>query len=371
MPRPPLKPSAGPSCSITALAKSAGVSVATVSRAFNHADRVAPETLKRVLAEARRLGYTPDPRFRLMGGRTSERAAEQRTHNLGLLLGHRLQRQLSGSDPFYGRLMAGIEERARDRDYHILISRLGAPDDPMLPRCIADLKVDGVLLTSDAGADLIERIRRHVPVVLVNAHSATADVPSVMPDERQTVSLLLDHLRGLGHRRITYVHIEDADPPNPHMAQRCEAFRQLTGDLPEAHVEVLPTRRGGLEDVMRSLLVQWRERNAMPTALLCGGDAYAVAAIHAAHDLRIAIPDELSVTGIDDTVSASSIYPKLTSVRQPLEAIGAAAVDMLLDRIERPLPVECRVLGVELITRMSTQAVKGHVHVEQAPQVVA
>src|SRR5690606_30264442 len=104
----------------------------------------------------------------------AERATENRTGNLGLLLSHRLQRQWSGADPFYGRLMSGIEERARTRDYHILISRLGAPDDPMLPRCIADLKVDGVLLTSDAGADVIERIRRHVPVVLVNAHSATS-----------------------------------------------------------------------------------------------------------------------------------------------------------------------------------------------------
>lgn len=345
---------------LTAVAQAAGVSVATASRALNGSTLLAAQTRERVRQIAEQMGYTPNPRFRAMGRAGGN--TRPSTGNLGLLLPAAGAVEFA-TNPYYSRLFWAIQGAARENDLQVLVSDFDPTgDDSYLPRFVQDAAVDGTLVTASLDASLIRRIENVMPVVMVNALVEGLPIPCIMPNERAAIELSLNYLHGkLGHQRITFFDIHD--DRSPHHEGRTRAFSEIA-TFPGARSVVLNGRTKSLEETVLDHLRQWRDEGQLPTALLCAADVYALAFLQAAETLGIAVPDEMSILGIDDTVACEQVRPRLTSIRQPLEAMGAAAVRLLIDRIKRRAGADaaCRsthLFDVELVVRDSCSPARG------------
>lgn len=342
------------------VARLAGVSTATASRILNGNGPFSESARARVQAAAKQLRYIQNPYFRRI--RRNDRPAS--TGNLALLMPS-YYRPLYRADQQINRVLAGVESATQNRRYHLIISTVDQEEekDGLIPRVVADGNVDGVILTGGHSVELTERVQAVVPTVVVNDRISGAGASCIAVDETAAMRTALDHLRALGHRRVAFFYIADytyvADPKrdheHPHVL-RANAFKTLAHDagMSEARVEVLPGRTKPLDETMADCLLAWRKAGAMPTALLCAADVYAMAFLNAAGDLGIRVPNEISVIGIDDDNACQYVRPNLTSIRAPLEEMGAAAVAALVDRIERP-EAACmtQFFGVKLMTRKS------------------
>jgi len=341
-----------------------GVSKATVSRVLNHKPGSASDdTRQRILQAARELNYAPNPQFRILGRRKT--SGERSTGNLGLLLVS-ADPQSFASDPYTSRLFWGLEREAQAQQYHLIVSTVDERATEYLPRVVSDRLVDGVLIHMGMNADLIARIHALMPVVLVNGMAEEPGVSSLMPDETACMQHALDYLRTLGHRRVTFFGIDDAPPHAVHHPLRAAAFRHLALEGPqrltEARLVVLPRRDKSLEETAVDQLTAWRASGKMPTALICPTDGFALAFLNAAARLGIAVPRDLSIVGIDDTVACEYVRPRLTSMRQPFEAMGAAAVQTLLQQLRRPETATvgvAQLFDVQLVERDSCAASVG------------
>ncbi len=338
--------------SIADVARRAGVSAATVSRALSGSTPVVAATRQVVLAAAQELGYVPDARFRLIGGRKGQRRSQ--TGMIGIVMATR-EGQDPATSPYLGRLYWSVEQAVSASGRHLVISRVDEATLSYLPNLVQDTPMDGVLLVSLYDEDLIARVGTLLPTALVNAPGIDSGVSGIMPDEASGIRKALDLLRRLGHRRIFYFDIADSPIPNPHHSLRAQAFTVGgAGVLPEARAIVLRERAGSLLDTCREYLARWLDEGGMPTAILCGADAYALAFLEAAPEFGLRVPDDLSVVGADDMIECAYSRPRLTSIRQPFEAMGELAVDLLLDIIEKPdMPRQTRYLDVELVERGS------------------
>lgn len=345
------------------VAKMAGVSKMTVSRVLNDSGPVAEATRRKVLAAAEAIHYSPNGLL----GQLRRGASTASTGNLGLLLPS--DNHLSfASDPYSARLFSGLQLEARQQHHHLLVVPADGGDRAYLPEAVMERRVDGMLATQFIDPALFARIHGVMPVVLVNIHLEGEGIPAILPAEASGVRQALDHLRELGHSRIVFFHIADfqhiSDPRwihRHHHEVRAEAFRKLTTSgscpMPEARFETLPVRTKSLEDTACDCLAAWRAAGAMPTAILCAADVFAIAFLHAANRLGLRVPEDLSLIGFDDTEACELVRPQITSVRQPLEEMGAAAVQTLVRRIREPggEPLE-QTFDVRLVRRRSCAA---------------
>lgn len=185
--------------------------------------------------------------------------------------------------------------------------------------------VDGVILPPplcDSRQTIAELDARGIPVVAVASGAPMAQISSVRIDDYQAARAIVDHLVELGHRRIALIK---GDPKHTPSALRANGYLdslQAAG-LPVAEelmAEGLFTYRSGLL-AARSLLAQAQP----PTAIFCSNDDMAAAAVAVAHGLGLRVPEDVSVAGFDDTPVATTIWPELTTVHQPVTAMGRAA----------------------------------------------
>ncbi len=349
------------SCTLALIAKLAGVSKATVSRVLNNTGAASTETRERVLSIAREHNYVPDAGFRHLSGlkRTGKAA---RTGSIGLLLFARKESEYA-AHPYYGRLFWAIEHAVASRGLHLVVSSTDGGEG--LAKVVAERKVDGVVVVDSMPPECVERIAGMLPVVLVNNMFEGSCIPSVMADEAVGVRKAVEHLRSLGHVKITFFDIADSERPNMNHVLRGRAFREQMLDAGDAaarwKVVVLPSRCKSLARTLYDQLASWKAAGDMPTALLCAADTYALAFMEAAARLGIAVPEELSIVGADDTLPCRYVRPGLTSIQQPFEVMGAAGVGHLLQMIESgegsrtPLTM---LFGEELILRQSCAQAK-------------
>ena len=342
---------------LASVAKHAGVSKATASRVLNNVGTATTQTRDRILSAARKLNYVPNAKFKQLSRlKTGEKL---RTGNIGLVLGSESVKGFS-THPYYGRLFWGIEAAASKQDYHLVLSTQNGDYINSALALVYENKVDGILIADTTEHDLLPRIQPHLPVVLVNTISENGNVSSVMPDEAAGVTKALAYLQSLGHSRITFFYIADSSIPNVHHALREKAFREHivrgTLDSELARVVVRPDREQSLETTLYAQLREWQAKNEMPTAIVCAADTYALAFMDAANRLGLSVPEDLSIIGTDDTVPCRFVRPGLTSIRQPLEDMGAAGVKLLLERIEDEKSAGAKVtqlFDVDLMVRES------------------
>jgi LacI family transcriptional regulator len=319
------------------VAKRAGVSIATVSRALNEKGDVSDETRERVREVARSIGYSADPAARSL--------ATQRTHLVAVAVGDNAgHRDLSLV--FFGKVLAAISRRLAQSRYDPLLLQ---PHDVGLEH-----RFDAaVLIGVDADDALVsDLVSRDVPLVGVDVHCSGGRSAYVGSDHGAGVRLALAHLYALGHRRIAHV----AGAPNTAAgSERLQAFRDemdsLRLQLPDELV-----RQGDFSSASG-----YRETCALlalaepPTAIVAASDLMALAALQAIRDAGLEPGGDVAVVGFDDLEAAALAHPPLTTIRQDRQELGEVAAARAIELIEDPdaTPHET-ILPVELVVRGST-----------------
>ncbi|MGI9665854.1 MAG: LacI family DNA-binding transcriptional regulator [Acidimicrobiia bacterium] len=319
----------------------AGVSTATVSRVANNHSNIKNATRTRVTEAMDRLGYVPNLRARSLAG--------GRTNVLGLIVD-----DLESS--YNNQVAQGIDETIAAHGYDLLLSTMHKRK--RTTRHIESLLngfAEGliVLLSGGFGQYLGEVEARRFPVVLID-HDPVAQVPIVKADNDAGTRALVRHLESLGHRRIGFVtgNLEVASG-----RERLEAYKTETAALgldqgKDLVVEGDFRIEGGVSAAHQLLALE-----DPPTAIFASSDAEAFGVMKVARERGLSIPNDLSVVGFDDIPEASNVTPRLTTVRQPMRAMGMLAAEMLMSAVEEGQPRTSTVeLPTELIIRESTRA---------------
>ncbi|MDR3708974.1 MAG: LacI family DNA-binding transcriptional regulator [Capsulimonadaceae bacterium] len=335
-------------CSIADVARACGVSAMTVSNVVNNRGaEVSLQTRERVLQAVRSLNYRP--------GVNAVQRRRTLTHALGVIFpdaGNELTENL-----YFAAVLSGIVTRATA---HEQVVSLFAPElwsDVFASlRKYTDGRCDGlIVVTSNREIDILGAlIERGVPFVCLSGAHENPQAPSITVDNTYGVEQAVRHLLDLGHTRIGNLQgLQLADDA----VERSAAFKSLTESLgcdadPRLVVNGSFTRSSGCAGAL-SLLDQ--DASSRPTAIVCANDRIAIGVLDAARQLGLRVPDDLSIVGFDDILTAEITEPGLTTVRQPLKQMGSAAVDILLERIDDLNgPVQKLVMRPELIVRGST-----------------
>ncbi len=338
--------------SIADIARAAGVSHSTVSRALRDSPLISPDMRARVHTLATEMGYTPNA--------LAQSLQTRRSHTLGLVV-------TSIADPFFTDVVKGVEEVARPAHFSVFLS--ASYNDPDQEMAVIETfhrrRVDGILVASlRISSNYEERLSRiKVPTVLVNneANSSTQMLHWVMVDDQLGARLATEHLLRLGHRAIGYLGVDTRPRSN---RQRLEGYRRTldAADLspPDAWI-ALPGGAGvggAAEDVTdvaigRALLPQLLAAGV--TAIFCFNDMVAVGALLACKDRGLDVPGDLSIVGFDDIELARYMTPPLTTIQQPRVRLGNLATQLLLDLLAGRA-VQNHVLPPQLIERASTTA---------------
>lgn len=298
------------------VARLAGVSQPTVSRALRGSPKVSEETRQRIRRAADALGYIPSETGRALWS--------GRTHRIGLLL-------TDLDNQFYPHIIAPIHHELESLGYQLVLQTESSDSVSVLERLVGNA-LDGVLLTTtttESGLPL--RLRdRQLPFAYFNRTSDAVEADSATVDARSGMSEMADAIARLGHRRVGAIF----GPRNTSTAeQRESALREAL----EVHGIGLPSalsQRGPFD-----FATGWDGAHRLlgmldpPTVLICGNDVVAFGALNAARDLGIAVPGQVSVVGFDDLPSARWPIIQLTTVAFDLQAMARRAASLLVDRI--------------------------------------
>lgn len=299
------------------VAELAGVSRALVSLVVRGSDKVSVESRGKVLAAAAELGYRPNAMARNLARRS--------TRMLGVVL-HELH------NPFYAEIMEGIDERAEQLGYDVLIGTGGSRPrgEQASLEVFLQLRTDGLILVGpQLPTRSITLAAAVVPTVVVARALHAALVDTIVNDDRLGASLAVRYLAGLGHERI--LHIDGGKGANA-AARRggYEAAMRALGLAAEIRVV-----RGDYTDragVAAAELVL--AGGPLPTAIFAANDFAAVGVRDRLEDSGVRIPEDVSLVGYDDTFLAGLHHVELTTVNQPRRLMGQLAVTALVERIE-------------------------------------
>ena len=331
-----------PIATIRDVAEAAGVSIATVSAVLNNSARVSPAREARVRRAVADLGYAPQ--------RSARSLRQGKTLMLSLIVS-------DIANPFFGAVGRIVEEEVDKRGYALLLSNTG--DDEVKERRYLQHarghNVDGLILAiTGPWEHYTEEWRQHigVPAILIDRDLPALDLECVTTDNRLASELAVRHLLALGHRRIGAVlgpdHLStsversegffaaiadsdaDRDPP---------LFRHADFHSPDAYAKC-------------QALLALPDR---PTAIFVANNLMAIGAMRAVSEAGLRCPDDLSLVAIDDFEWSTAFYPRLTTVSQPLEAIGRRTVERLMNLLDGGAPTLPRkeLLRPELIVRDS------------------
>ncbi len=318
------------------VARHAGVSIATVSRAMRDGESVRADTRERVMAAARDLEYTPSQLGRQL--------AERRYAANGIVFP-----DLSG--PYYAEVVLGYENVASELRRSVLIlSTHGRTDADAAVRDMAG-RCDGlVVLGRTVSDEVVEHLAARGTRVVLVARPPIGQIDSVNAENHESVVALADHLVAAGARRIGFV----GDPAtSPDVAERWEGLR---GAAIAAGVEVELVRCDELGEAAGAALATrlLDAGDPLPDALACANDELALGLLDRLGAAGVDVPGSVQVTGWDDVMAAR--YAGLTTVRQPMRELGATAARVLDDLITgRRTEPQHRLLPTELVVRSTTR----------------
>jgi DNA-binding LacI/PurR family transcriptional regulator len=332
------------------VARLTGVSQSTVSRVLSGAPTAVPiadDTRERVIAAARSLGYRPNPLARGLRG--------MKTMLLGVIV-----RDIT--DPFFAGAIEAVSIEAAARGYNVVLGHAhGRADEAIALYSVLEARhCDAILMLGDMSDQprLAEDLRGSpVPVVALWEGSKPAGIASVSVDNDAGIRAVLDHLVGLGHRRIGFLAGRRLGDIQEREAAYVEYLRAAGETIPDGYVQYASNDPPGGAAGLAAML----DLAEPPTAVVASTDVLAIGLLFEAHARGIRVPDELSVTGFDDIPLAAFSIPALTTVRMPTREMVAAAVAMLIDEgldPADPAGWPRPILAPSLVARASTGPVR-------------
>ncbi|MFJ4812351.1 LacI family DNA-binding transcriptional regulator [Streptomyces longwoodensis] len=315
------------------VARHAGVSVATVSHVLNDTRPVLPHTRQAVLDAIEVLGYTPNTLARSL--------VTARTRSIGLAVS-------AISNPYFTEILQGVEASALEHGYGLLIA--DPHDDPEHERTVVQLlherRVDGMIVAPSAEPSaLLAYLTRHrVPAVLLDrtvdtpagASAEVDDAPrfdQVCAENTGPMSRLVTHLAERGHRRIALVA---GLPGLSTTAERISGYRLGLAAAGLPYDERLLVHGDSASEGAQRATAGLLSLAVPPTALVTGNNAMTIGALRALRDRGRSVPEDLALCCFDDFAWADLFSPRLTAIAQPSREIGAAAVGVLLERLDTP-----------------------------------
>lgn len=327
---------------IADVAEIAQVSKMSVSRVMNGQPGVSEKTRQRILEVIEQTGYVPNsgPNLRPVGSKL-----------IALLVP-------DITTTYMGEILRGVSGAAERLNYGLMLYTQGAVSN--LQRTsyylsiLGSSLVDGVLLVVPHDYEVIVNdLKQHdLPYVIIDHHSNRGDEPSVIATNRKGVLDGMRHLLALGHRRVGFI-TGRMDIACSH--DRLQGYRDGLAEVrlpfdPDLVREGDFLQASGFRNTQAFLQLE-----QPPTAIIASNDIMALGAMDAAKDAGLAIGHDLSIIGFDDIDMASQTYPPLTTIRQPLAAMGETALDILVTLLhERTVLTPRRELQTELIIRGST-----------------
>lgn len=322
------------------VARAAGVSRQTVSRAINAKGEISPPTYQRVMEAVQALDYRPSGVARGL--------ATRRTRTIGLVVP-------DITNPFFPEIARGVQDVARREGYSVFLCNTDeSPDEELqVLQSLASQPVDGIILFGSriSDADLLAFVDLYRPLVVLNRFLEHPGISLILVDNQRGARLAVDLLARRGHTAIGML----AGPvTSPSSTQRVEGFRQAMAahGLPTPEDWILPgppTIEGGYETA-RQILTQ----HPQVTAFFAYNDLSALGAVQASRDLGRHVPDECAVIGCDDIRLAAMVSPALTSVRVDKYYLGQQAMLRLLAMLDRPDEAFPAIrVDVELVVRES------------------
>ncbi|WP_375280831.1 LacI family DNA-binding transcriptional regulator [Pseudooctadecabacter sp.] len=304
------------------VAKLAGVSIATVSRAIRHPEKVAESTRKRVTAAIARTGYVANAMAQNLRMRRSQ---------MVLVLTNSI------AEPNFAGILTGMEKVANERGYGVLIGSTegNIPIEEKYMGFLSTGMVDGLLLTTGhlpvAGWPKLP-LHSLPPVIAVGRPVEKEDVCYVGIDDVTAAKVATEYLVSLGHKDVAYVSGGSSDVLSD---LRHEGYKRGLNEasvpLQDWRIETDGTSEGGRSAVERMFI-----KDTLPSAFFCHNDNIAFGVVSALQLRGYNVPKDFSVVGFDDIPFSKNITPALTTIRQPRAKIGEEAMTRLLDRIADP-----------------------------------
>lgn len=323
------------------VAAAAEVSIATVSRAFNAPDKVAPAIRERVLATAKAMGWMPHA--------AGSALARRRTSIVGAVIP-------TLDNEVFAAQVGAMQSAFAEQGITLLLSSFNYDQwqavhdvQAMLARGVEALAIVGEAHRPEL-FDLLAA--RHMPYVITYSHRLESPYPCAGFDNRLAFRTIADHLLDLGHRDIGVILQPTAD--NDRVQARLEGVREA---LARRGLGIRPRHlcEGPWSiDFGRRSLRALMATDPRPTALICGNDHLAIGALLEARAMGLAVPSDLAITGFDDIAISRHMDPPLTTMRIDNRAIGRVAAEYLLARLRGEEPEPPAPLLPELIRRCST-----------------
>jgi LacI family transcriptional regulator len=323
------------------VARHAGVSVSAVSKVIRDAYGVSPEMRAKVTTAIEALGYRPDAAARAMRGRS---------FTVGVML-------IDLASPFQPEVVNAISHALEPTTWQEILVAAGS--DPRRQQrsieALVDRQVDGLILIAPwVSTEALERLGASMPTVAIARHGGSDSFDTVVDDDHGGAQLVVDHLVGLGHRRIAHTSHPSGGLQRPHVLShtaRCDGYvaaMERHGLVPDV-IETSYSEPGGYEAGLQAF-----GRPDPPTAIFAGADIAALGVLRAAEELGIRVPEDLSVTGYDNVYAATIGRISLTTVDQSGQLTGSTAARLLLERINgRTEPVH-HVISPRLVVRSTS-----------------
>lgn len=324
------------------VARMAGVSISTASKALNDRKDVSPATRERVIEIARQMDYHPSHLARGL--------AQRRTENLGVVALRRFDSPLF-TNPFYSQIIEGLETQATEINYNLLLSVIRTDEgDPEIgmPKMLKERSVDGLVLMGEMPEKFVRNVvERNLPMVVIDKYVDGLETEYVLSDNRSGARDAVRYMISRGHKKIGII---SGSLDEHSFAERRAGFME---GLDQAGLKPV------LEFIHDDPWVDWDEwlpkmmaQPDRPTALFCCNDDHALKLMTAAARLEISVPGDLSLAGCDDIAEAEAAG--LTTVRVEKSAMGRRSVERLMQIIQEPsLPRQINRFPTHLVERKS------------------
>lgn len=323
------------------IAEEAGVSIATVSKVINETGRISDKTRQRVKEVMKRLNYQPSV--------VASALTKKRTYMIGLLIPDL-------ANPFFAELARSIEDRGHELGFNLVICSTDNDLDKeeQYINLLRQKSADGIILaTGVKNQDIIRNlIQQNQAIAVIARGMPSLSVDTVLVDDYLGGYLAASHLIELGHRDIAVI-AEDLEVMSS--KERVRGYQQALEDyhLPyrEDRIRVSAFHVKGGKDTAGKIL----DEPDRPTAIFACNDLLAIGAMQAAYERRIAVPEEVSIIGFDNSILAAHMNPPLTTIAQPIQELGRQVVNLISQEINGEKTAKQRiVLLPELVVRGST-----------------
>jgi len=332
----------GYATTIADVAKSANVSIKTVSRVLNKSSNVRQATRDHVEQTMKALDYRPNTPARMLAG--------NKTFLIGLTY--------NASSSYISSIQSGVLKACRTEHYDLLILPC-VHDAPSLldelGEFIASKRVDGlVILPPVSDVDGVQELldENGVANIAISRKASSEEGPSICTNDREICQSMVQHLSNLGHQRIAFVR---NDPNHKAMSDRYLGY--LDG-MAEAGLEVDESIIAQGDNSFESGIncgIELLALRSRPTAIFCANDHMAAGVMKVAHEQQLRIPKDVSIAGFDDAPLASRLWPELTTINPPLEAMAKRATENLIKLARNEDLIEQTVVfDAELVIRQST-----------------